>query len=805
MAQTKLEFIFSADASTGIAEIKKVTTELDAMGKKASESNKTGETASGAFGKSIESLGRTIGDFAKNPLGSMQSGIAGIVDRLGPMAIGLASIGSAVAGAAISLFKMGASAADAAERYQNLSAQTGLSSQKLQALNQIAREAGLESLDLGRAIGQLNQQLGSGKVGDFEKAMKAFNIQLVDTATGKPKDALQLLTDLQGVLAAIPDPTERAQTAQAALGGRLRELIPLLVNAEKPLTDLVDEMERTGPVVDKVTEKNLLKFDAALDKAGRAWETLKTGIASGIGSILGALTEYEVQWTRIGTMMIPTGIKKVAVAHTEEKLSIEEKLKKYDDMVLKQNAAKAGLEKLKTATDEQQKAVSKLKDEIQAKLKPMDDVVDKYKAWTAQGISTNDFVKVHAQEIMAAASKQTELGQKLDSTAIMLLEQALEFDHAKNSARDYGGSITEIARTAIPGFQTAMENGKKALEGLSATVGEYNLGGLQATYNTQQKLNELLGKPSTEPVTVLGATFKSAGESIKNDFGNAISTVKTNFAQAIADILFEGGSFGQKIGDIFKQAGKSMLASLIENMLTPLTNIMSEFAGKIGNWIAGIFGGGGSSVIGTGSGGVSSILSGLSTSLTGWVGGAISAVGSIIGGLLANMGNKDKDIEANTRYTAIDVHTMVDILHDVNKVLWEGVTRISKLDEVVSWNTLVAAAVLGVNDTLWTIADLIGQIRDRIGITGSDGIVTGGAVSISTSSVGRQAITGITTAGRQTVTSNQQLTVNVNVSGAAGSTTEWRSIVRDVVVPELVSAIETNSGGAKYNLKGALA
>jgi hypothetical protein len=139
------------------------------------------------------------------------------VERAGPLVIGLSSVAVAAAVAGKALFDMGAEAADQAKRLQNLSTQTGLSVQKLQALEQIGKEAGLEGLSLSKTLGMLNQQLGSAEGGDFVKAMVDAGVALEDT-NGRAKNVVELLDDMRGVLNAVEDPTKRAQQAQAAFG-----------------------------------------------------------------------------------------------------------------------------------------------------------------------------------------------------------------------------------------------------------------------------------------------------------------------------------------------------------------------------------------------------------------------------------------------------------------------------------------------------------------------------------------------------------------------------------------------------------
>src|SRR5512135_160782 len=175
------------------------------------------------MGISFESVGRTIMDFVRSPVQTLQNTFTTMLGTLGPTAVGIGAVGAAGAVAGKYLFDSMSSAADLYESLKNTSAITGLSISDLQALTQVAREAGLESMDLGRVIGRLNQEMGSPAAGAFEKGLTALGISTKDLA-GNQKDAVTILDELRVVLLSIPDPVERSQVGMAILGVRYRDL-----------------------------------------------------------------------------------------------------------------------------------------------------------------------------------------------------------------------------------------------------------------------------------------------------------------------------------------------------------------------------------------------------------------------------------------------------------------------------------------------------------------------------------------------------------------------------------------------------
>ncbi|MBN2339478.1 MAG: hypothetical protein JXP48_13170 [Acidobacteria bacterium] len=233
----------------------------------------------------FENLGKSIQEFAANPVEAAKAGVTSILERLGPVAIGMGAVAAAAGLAGKALFDMGADMANRAEELYNLKISTGLTTQSIQALVQISKEAGLEGIDLARTIGELNKQLGSREGGDFTRALVAHNIALID-ANGNAKNAVALLDELRGKFAGIVDPIERAQAMNAALGGRLRTLIPLLMSSNESLAEQIKIMESSGPVWDEITQQKLMQFDEALDKVDRAWARWVTNKKVGVGETL---------------------------------------------------------------------------------------------------------------------------------------------------------------------------------------------------------------------------------------------------------------------------------------------------------------------------------------------------------------------------------------------------------------------------------------------------------------------------------------------------------------------------------------
>ncbi len=231
-------------------------------------------------GSAFKAFGQSIGDFAAHPLQSAQAGMTNLFEMLGPTAVAIGGTAMAVIGLGAAFVKLGISAAEELEHLQNLSAQTGLTTQDLQALDQIGKELGLDNLNLGRTLGMLNTQLALGK-GEFVDVLKELGITI------KGQNLISLIDELGARMAAIESPTERAQFANQVLGGRLRELIPILAETKGHLADWNEEMKRTGPIITEEMKPGLEKLNSFMDKFGRSVSNAAMITKSAIGDIIG--------------------------------------------------------------------------------------------------------------------------------------------------------------------------------------------------------------------------------------------------------------------------------------------------------------------------------------------------------------------------------------------------------------------------------------------------------------------------------------------------------------------------------------
>jgi hypothetical protein len=254
----------------------------------------------------FENIGKAVGDFATHPVEAARNGISSLLGFLGPTAVGIGAVAAGAIAAGVAVFEFARDAAHAAEEIKNLSYATGMSVERVQALNRLGQEKGLG--DLTGSIEKLNLQLGKSEGGPFTEAILKAGI-----APKAGADAIYYLEQLREKYAQITDPSERAQKATADLGRRLLDLLPIVLNNKDNFAKLIDELEHgnavmTGPQIDALTQ-----LHEEINKHSRAWEEVKNKAKEYAGEVTLAFMKAVEEAHRAMTEMSPEDWKEDAI------------------------------------------------------------------------------------------------------------------------------------------------------------------------------------------------------------------------------------------------------------------------------------------------------------------------------------------------------------------------------------------------------------------------------------------------------------------------------------------------------------
>lgn len=174
--------------------------------------------------------------------------------RMAAFGRSVASIGAAYKALAGSAALLAAgnglkTAVDRMDEMGKAAQRVGVGVESLSRLSYAARMAGVSVEDLGTSMGALNRNIaaiaGGDTKSDAARAFRALGISVVD-ATGKAKNAEQVMTEMSDRFARMQDGAGKSALAFATLGKGSASLIPLLNGGSASLREMTREAERTG-------------------------------------------------------------------------------------------------------------------------------------------------------------------------------------------------------------------------------------------------------------------------------------------------------------------------------------------------------------------------------------------------------------------------------------------------------------------------------------------------------------------------------------------------------------------------------
>lgn len=264
MSQADVWKVMGDDLSKAADKTKQMGQIIDPTVKKMLEFGKATEGSKFSF----ESLGKTIQDFAQNPVQAAQSGITSLLSNLGPTAVGLGAVATGAIAAGVAIFEMAKSAAEGAEQIKNLSYATGMTAEEVQALQRLGQERGLG--DLASGIEKLNTQLGKAEGGEFTEAILKMGIAVKENAS-----AVYYLEQMRQKYIELKNEIGEhaaAQEMSAALGRRLiGQFGPLIMNTEESITGALEGITESGAVMSNTTIDNLARINTKIEEHGRVW------------------------------------------------------------------------------------------------------------------------------------------------------------------------------------------------------------------------------------------------------------------------------------------------------------------------------------------------------------------------------------------------------------------------------------------------------------------------------------------------------------------------------------------------------
>lgn len=229
-----------------------------------------------------------LGDSRKavGAIGDVEKKMGGLQSKIPPMALGLAGLG-ATAGIAVAggMLKAATETAAYADEIEEASLRTGLSTDTLQELTHAAKLTGSSMEGLEGSVRKMQRFIGDATDGQ-EAAIKTLDKLGVkfDELEGKSVD--EQFMRLAGAVAAIEDPTLRADAAMSLFGKSGTDLLPMLAEGEAGLAKMREEAHRLGLVMSQEDVAAAAELQDNIDKLSAKTGALKREIGNALIPVL---------------------------------------------------------------------------------------------------------------------------------------------------------------------------------------------------------------------------------------------------------------------------------------------------------------------------------------------------------------------------------------------------------------------------------------------------------------------------------------------------------------------------------------
>lgn len=268
--------------------LNKETETLNKMGVELDQSQK----ALDGMGKEADQAGAKVEDLGEQEEQTTRSTerlkavMGGLGTALKAGVAAIAAVGAAAAAAASGIARMVLSAADTAGELVDLSAQTGISVERLQELSYVGDQVGVSTETMTGGMARLIRSMSSAREGNEQTAaaFAALGISVTDS-NGQLRDSEAVFQDAITALGGISNETERDALAMELFGKSAQDLNPLIKAGADEINRLTDEAHEMGAVMDD-------EAVGALESFGDELAGLQAGLKGTLGTLAVAFLPF---------------------------------------------------------------------------------------------------------------------------------------------------------------------------------------------------------------------------------------------------------------------------------------------------------------------------------------------------------------------------------------------------------------------------------------------------------------------------------------------------------------------------------
>jgi len=388
--------------------------------------------------------------------------------------------------------ELGQAAFDTADELMQLSAKTGLTTERLQELQYIGDDLGVSLDEIANAQVKLTKAMYGAYTGtaEYTEAFRKLGVTIIDPTTGALKSASDVMWEAFEALNNVGNETERDALAMKIFGKSATELNPIIKAGTETLTDLATQAKESGAIM---TEEAV----AGLDALGDAWTHFIQTAEAEIGEFIYSQTIAGDKEQQI-IFMMKSGYYTLESAAAFMGMTIEEVtaiMNNYNNELAQTTQAEADAA---AKSAELEAATSKL-GESQTAIE--EDLASLQKAYEdAYNAAYNSM------------SQQVGLFEDLDETGRESTESLIQ---SLQSQIDY---IAEYNKNLKAAMKKGVDDG--LIEQLS-----------DGSEESAQILATLAGASDTQ-ITKINENFAKVEEG-KATFGTAIATMETDFTASM--------------------------------------------------------------------------------------------------------------------------------------------------------------------------------------------------------------------------------------------------------------------------------
>lgn len=251
------------------SELRKNSTALDALEKGTVEASRGTEDLAD---KAKDAEKKTI-SFTDALKKAGQYAAQGFAAAAKAAAAAVAAIGTATVAATKQAFDFAKGAGEMADNMLTLSAQTGVSADKLQKWQYASNFVDVSVETMTGSMAKLIKQMDGGN-----KAFDTLGVSIRDKATGELRDSEAVFADVIDALGGIANETERDAVSMELFGKKAQDLNPLIIAGGDALRKLGEEAVQMGAVVNDNALTAMGAFDDSMQRFNATGEGLKNVI-----------------------------------------------------------------------------------------------------------------------------------------------------------------------------------------------------------------------------------------------------------------------------------------------------------------------------------------------------------------------------------------------------------------------------------------------------------------------------------------------------------------------------------------------